>query len=164
VGRDSIAIMVPLRLSIVSIHAPAWGATQHKRLGLYCNQFQSTRPRGARLDYATILGESGWSFNPRARVGRDIKSSEAVQNCITFQSTRPRGARRYARQAVQWHLLFQSTRPRGARRDCIGVPSSRSCFNPRARVGRDKAAMDKSLPKLAFQSTRPRGARPRAWA
>ena len=35
--------------TIVSIHAPAWGATRIvERLGMGWGQFQSTRPRGAR--------------------------------------------------------------------------------------------------------------------
>jgi len=65
----------PLRvfsqLDAVSIHAPAWGATwpHFARVRVHI-EFQSTRPRGARLDI-TILSNS------------DIK----------FQSTRPRGAR-----------------------------------------------------------------------
>ena len=33
--------------------------------------------------------------------------------------------------------MFQSTRPRGARRCLIVVSFQLSCFNPRARVGRD---------------------------
>ena len=54
-------------------------------------QFQSTRPRGARLAVKPPADE-GKRFNPRAHVGRDfkvfIKAFETV-----FQSTRPRGAR-----------------------------------------------------------------------
>ena len=33
-------------------------------------QFQSTRPRGARLDMSNLL-RTGRCFNPRAHVGRD---------------------------------------------------------------------------------------------
>ena len=33
--------------------------------------------------------------------------------------------------------MFQSTRPRGARRIAVFNLSSKACFNPRARVGRD---------------------------
>ena len=57
--------------SIVSIHAPAWGATGVWEKGCY-----------GRL-----------SFNPRARVGRDIPKGAKAREREMFQSTRPRGAR-----------------------------------------------------------------------
>jgi len=53
----------------VSIHAPAWGAT-----------------------ITPLVSRQEFSFNPRARVGRDrIRFCDA--NGVMFQSTRPRGAR-----------------------------------------------------------------------
>jgi hypothetical protein len=55
----------------VSIHAPAWGATRPAR----------TLPPLVR------------SFNPRARVGRDVVPAVSVAPPPLFQSTRPRGAR-----------------------------------------------------------------------
>jgi len=100
-------------------------------------KFQSTRPRGARLN----------------RIG--IDSIDDV-----FQSTRPRGARLDREGGKMTSKKFQSTRPRGARptKDGVNVrPSTVSIhapawgattpytiygsipasFNPRARVGRD---------------------------
>jgi len=57
------------------------------------------------------------SFNPRARVGRDIDVAPPGQLYIDpFQSTRPRGARQLVNM---FNLLFPG-------------------FNPRARVGRDR--------------------------
>ena len=76
--------------------------------------FQSTRPRGARLNAA-----SGLSIN---RV---------------FQSTRPRGARHAALSRLKRVRLFQSTRPRGARPMLTASSMPDSGFNPRAREGRD---------------------------
>ena len=55
---------------LVSIHAPAWGATCPQRMLIRHATFQSTRPRGARLE----------------------TSVTTVRNFL-FQSTRPRGAR-----------------------------------------------------------------------
>ena len=79
-------------------------------------KFQSTRPRGARP-------EGTWT---RAQSGR-------------FQSTRPRGARLV--DGLQGYLVsaFQSTRPRGARPCRPSLTPRGSCFNPRARAGRDGA-------------------------
>ena len=51
---------------------------------------------------------------------------------------------------------FQSTRPRGARLACGDPPNApRSCFNPRAREGRDYVTTTALATMLAFQSTRP---------
>ena len=54
----------------VSIHAPAWGATSGRRLGLMSNPFQSTPPHGGRL-----------------------KKSGNMENAAVFQSTPPHGGR-----------------------------------------------------------------------
>ena len=78
----------------VSIHAPAWGATE-------------------RWSFWT-LAQPG--FNPRTRVGCDKAKVR----------TGP------------WAKMFQSTHPRGVRPLPNGLPGRRSrCFNPRTRVGCD---------------------------
>src|SRR5690606_16138900 len=78
--------------------------------------FQSTRPRGARLDYyidkvfegLVSIHAPAWG----ATVGVGITSADT----LTFQSTRPRGARPPSTRPRCWHCsTFQSTRPRGAR-------------------------------------------------
>ena len=101
------------------------------------SEFQSTRPRGARLRqpdqhvdlqrvsiHAPARGATAAkgghqptnrSFNPRAREGRDHSAATAS---------------------------------RGPQ-----------CFNPRAREGRDPSTSQRSPPSDSFQSTRPRGAR-----
>ena len=77
-------------------------------------RFQSTRPRGARLD-----------------------PDHVSSNRQKFQSTRPRGARRVAGESSDPTFEFQSTRPRGARPLTPHALVQALCFNPRARVGRD---------------------------
>ena len=50
VGCDLVKIGLPIILSVISIHAPAWGATGvmfAKILNLF-TKFQSTHPRGVR--------------------------------------------------------------------------------------------------------------------
>ena len=102
--------------SDVSIHAPAWGATEftavaeailskfqstrprgarlvEKLVFIGVNMFQSTRPRGARHDISPYVAIGFKSFNPRARVGRDLIHGYFWNGEDMFQSTRPRGAR-----------------------------------------------------------------------
>jgi len=80
------------RQQIVSIHAPARGATCKISYAHRIKMFQSTRPRGARP------------------VTPGITPPKSM-----FQSTRPRGARHYGRAYRTYARMFQSTRPRGAR-------------------------------------------------
>ena len=146
---------------MVSIHAPAWGATpdvfnrstrfimfqstrprgarQFGALDVGVHEvFQSTRPRGARrflLQRRYILAGS---FNPRARVGRDPGIDCSGIKVIGFQSTRPRGARR---QTLAFGKVASAV--------SIHAPAWGATFRyvfPLCNLGQ-------------FQSTRPRGAR-----
>ena len=156
-GRDKIPVG-SVTVFMVSIHAPARGATAAGPPAARPAAFQSTRPRGARPS-ATRADCRPAGFNPRARAGRDI-GQRIRSTLMLFQSTRPRGARPAAASADPSRLVFQSTRPRGARpgllhpaRECTSVSihapargATRSargqkwafCFNPRARAGRDQ--------------------------
>ncbi len=125
----------------VSIHAPAWGATPSAMASAPSSRFQSTRPRGARQEDAMQFPWMVYSFNPRARVGRDgtgpsdsapalyvsihapawgatvLQPTASTSRC-KFQSTRPRGARLLGSGQMIIAGWFQSTRPRGARLQC----------------------------------------------
>ena len=122
----------------VSIHAPAWGATRQA-----CRKERLARGSihapawGATRSPCWPSPASG-SFNPRARVGRDLKICMAPDRPRVFQSTRPRGAR-----PDRWYGILRWT----------------NGFNPRARVGRDLSNFPTFSHYVKFQSTRPRGAR-----
>ena len=99
---------------VVSIHAPAGGATGALEVRDNWQEFQSTRPRGARRirSFARHTIKAFQStrprgarrpsspktrvflcFNPRARGGRDSAINPNITLIVQFQSTRPRGAR-----------------------------------------------------------------------
>jgi len=146
-GRDAQGLSIGRACRRVSIHAPAWGATE-----IVCGStiwkslFQSTRPHGARLSSACGIC---WlvCFNPRARMGRDSRRFSLVAIVLLvsihapawgatpsgefvtlftlqFQSTRPHGARHLVAQDIAPSVSFQSTRPHGARRLRLSVPGS----------------------------------------
>ncbi len=124
---------------VVSIHAPAWGAT---------------------LDLSDVISTI-ISFNPRARVGRDNQPAPAWARPTRFNPRARVGRDEAARKKKDAIAEFQSTRPRGARlhsRPCFRALWIR--FNPRARVGRDLGLIVLDYVQKVFQSTRPRGARP----
>ncbi len=134
----------------VSIHAPAWGATDRPA------------PRRRRRS----------SFNPRARVGRDGAAVLRMVPLSMFQSTRPRGARRSGRPSAACTRCFnprarvgrdarqrqnpehhQSFNPRarvGRDGRSSGLPKRLTCFNPRARVGRDSRRWQRLCETASF--------------
>ena len=96
--------------------------------------FQSTRPRGARrrtCSQSELLG-----FNPRARAGRDRRTPTMVDRSVVSIHAPARGATVDPTRTDHVAIEFQSTRPRGAR-PILPVPAE----------------------GIRFQSTRPRGAR-----
>ena len=115
VGRDR-ALPLALGDTVVSIHAPAWGATWRAR-----------------------AWPAWWTcFNPRARVGRDLISG-AVMGMVrpvsihapAWGATCPLPSLRRARKVSIHAPAWGATRHRCTHRSCS------SSFNPRARVGRD---------------------------
>ena len=102
-------------------------------------RFQSTRPRGARRSESNVSLHS-YCFNPRARAGRDIYNAVAALNIAVSIHAPARGAtNRY--KNFRHYKRFQSTRPRGARRRAVRDSCAMYSFNPRARAGRDIAAV-----------------------
>ena len=122
-------------------------------------------------------------FNPRTRVGCDIRRYFPSSILEKFQSTHPRGVRPLLRGCVNAWLRFQSTHPRGVRpvagsfgKEAVlfqsthprGVRPERylyhqgHClrFNPRTRVGCDVlCVLTVTADSSRFQSTHPRGVR-----
>ena len=100
-------------------------------------KFQSARPHGARhwknLAVAPIRGVS-----IRAPAWGATSSALAPTVSKVFQSARPHGARQVAVQALRKGLQFQSARPHGARQIRPALECCKWCFNPRARMGRDR--------------------------
>ena len=78
------------------------------------SRFQSTRPRGARRARLTALLCSIQSFNPRAHVGRDDGGS-FLGGAYGVSIHAPTWGATVTLCYPLYCLLFQSTRPRGAR-------------------------------------------------
>ena len=132
--KGSVLISSSKFAGLVSIHAPARGATALCKHRLLLRQFQSTLPQGERqsLTVATIVGTC---FNPRSRKGSD-------QPCLR----------------VYLLLLFVSIHA-PARGASLSVTSF--CFNPRSRKGSDVGASGSYLRFLFVSIHAPaRGATP----
>ena len=88
----------------VSIHAPTRGATKNPPWTSNLQMFQSTHPRGVRLD--NIFNTNGTaSFNPRTHEGCDLICT-LLKRCFMFQSTHPRGVRHLKISTISRALSF----------------------------------------------------------
>ncbi len=121
----------------VSIHAPTGGATGSASSRLAWQQFQSTRPRGARPLHPSPDILTGWvsihaptggatyyvvatwrydrSFNPRAHGGRDSRVLRVTLRSTSFNPRAHGGRDSFMASVTMRSCMFQSTRPRGAR-------------------------------------------------
>ena len=136
-GATSLSCVVCGRMT-VSIHAPAWGATRVLHLRAFAvGQFQSTHPRGVRPVKKRQVMIHSPRFNPRTRVGCDDPIQRTPQAGAGFN---PRT--RVGCDASGGH---EPGRPAG--------------FNPRTRVGCDTPSWYARSVFLMFQSTHPRGVR-----
>ena len=100
-------------------------------------RFQSTRPQGARPPLF-LLPRVVHKFQSTRPQGARLPPGFASGYRLSFQSTRPQGARLAEHGPSSIFREFQSTRPQGARRDNQQQQNGDiSCFNPRARRGRD---------------------------
>ena len=137
VRRDRIADAAVSRL--VSIHAPAWGATTN----------------------CPIMSSYVNRFNPRTRVGCDSVIRDSNVKVDKFQSTHPRGVRPASAGYAITHTLVSIHAPAwGATSPGSSIRGGHAGFNPRTRVGCDAIRTGISLSQTQFQSTHPRGVRP----
>ena len=134
-GERLLICFISRVFSMVSIHAPAWGATTAVWHELTGQKVSIHAPAWGATSNARI-SISSFCFNPRSRVGSDALASR--HSCrLQFQSTLPRGERLigtsslFADSQVSIHApawgatippsfigcasLFQSTLPRGER-------------------------------------------------
>ena len=123
---------------LVSIRAPAWGATDFGVDGFAFGVFQFALPRGERripvmpscnldlFQFALPRGE-----RPRRRMYR-VPSP-------MFQFALPRGERRATSRHRRMKDWFQFALPRGERPAAVAPPRSPDSFNSRSRVGSDAA-------------------------
>ena len=126
----------------VSIHAPAWGATDALLADFQESiLFQSTHPRGVRLRHSWLQyrplavsihaptwgatsREAGSSQEFRVSIhaptwGATIHGGFPLRGMPMFQSTHPRGVRLLSNCGLPSSRLFQSTHPRGVRPDMM---------------------------------------------
>jgi len=137
-GCDAVYYIAVAAVSVVSIHAPARGATFLRVGPLDCNV----------------------GFNPRTREGCDPGGHMKCLWPWVFQSTHPRGVRPWRIDGTLREFPFQSTHPRGVRQFLVEHEAKLRRFqSTHPRGVRRLKLMPNLSPPPVFQSTHPRGVR-----
>ena len=160
VGND-VHQTEPVRISLISIHVPAWGTTSANSASPSYPLFISIHvPAWGTTAGALPVSYHSQDFNPRSRVGNDPdRRSQWLSVMISIHVPAWGTTRNFCLSF--WMKLFQSTFPRGERpgnrvtltfsyRISIHVPAWGTTagalpvsyhsqdFNPRSRVGNDE--------------------------
>ena len=166
--------------TLISIHAPARGATQMEDFLTDVYKFQSTLPRGERHpSQQSSIRQS--NFNPRSREGSDgwptfpgswnhtisihAPARGATPSCCgsassrVFQSTLPRGERPVPPPLLPRPDNFNPRSREGSDFASLSVIFPPINFNPRSREGSDINGFQPFCVVGIFQSTLPRGER-----
>ena len=116
-GCDILDLIDEAGISLISIHAPTWGATNAVYRGANrVNEFQSTHPRGVR-HCPRLSKRNVEDFNPRTHVGCDT--------C------------KYGRMGIRPDISIHAP-TWGATAELIQLWEKPVNFNPRTHVGCDQ--------------------------
>ena len=125
--------------SPVSIHAPTRGATMTMPILIQLILFQSTHPRGVRLDTSNMTFVTAMFQSTHPRGVRLHTGSSSTASCKVSIHAPTRGATPYYTYAYVYSL-FQSTHPRGVRPQSCHREILAGCFNPRTHEGCDSVS------------------------
>ena len=144
---------------LVSIHAPAWGATVVSAVVIWLAvKFQSTHPHGVR-HYDAQAALADVTFQSTHPHGVRLIPLFALISMPKFQSTHPHGVRHADLNLKHSGTEFQSTHPHGVRPRSDIFQQLDNGFNPRTRMGCDSLRRCISTSETSFQSTHPHGVR-----
>ena len=123
---------------IISIHAPAKGATKPAKELFADVEISIHAPaKGATEAYNKKVTEAN-NFNPRSREGSDkVLAQRTITIRGIFQSTLPRRERLESLERLPTQKKFQSTLPRRERHKSGHPGGQLRNFNPRSREGSD---------------------------
>ena len=182
-GERPVMMQAPSGTPLISIHAPAWGATLvFQIIGIICRDFNPRSRMGSDMMVCTSF-VSCVSISIHAPAWGATRWQELDEAVKIFQSTLPHGERRHGLDirliflvisihAPAWGATpvspfnpenwksFQSTLPHGERLTGSCTAPQVEDFNPRSRMGSDPCKTTGKFFRVLFQSTLPHGERP----
>ena len=140
-GGDLVILYQRDVLPVVSIHAPAWGATQAAATAVAAEHGVSTHaPAWGATNVSSALMASLTGFNPRTRVGCDQPTSGPLSGADFVSIHAPAWGATPRRPSLRGGVKSVSIHAPawGATLSSIDHEVRRQCFNPRTRVGCDR--------------------------
>ena len=126
-------------MSIISIHAPARGATKTYENILSLEEFQSTLPRGERQEHDSVRLDLGKFQSTLPRGERLFEISGKYETVFISIHAPARGAT-FGTAAVALFIAISIHAPaRGATKSVSILKRRNKNFNPRSREGSDKS-------------------------
>ena len=123
----------------ISIPAPLWGATPVKSIAGASGRISIPAPLWGATRQNRTARDTRSYFNPRAPVGRDVRSVSTIFRAISISIPAPLWGATNGARWERYRVSFQSPRPCGARRSVRAGDRKNRNFNPRAPVGRDES-------------------------
>ena len=150
-------------VKMVSIHAPAWGATPQGGAGEAAGPCFNPRTRVGCDSIAACATWPRQGFNPRTRVGCDPWCWRLLPFRGCFNPRTRVGCDAGRSRSGWWPCSFNPRTRVGCDLNREPVSMRVPGFNPRTRVGCDPLMVSFRPPGSVFQSTHPRGVRHRPW-
>ena len=127
-------------IELVSIHAPAWGATGRRSLCRGHRSVLTHAPtRGATWDWS--LSSLAHQFQPTLPHGERLLTHDATLRAKIVSIHAPAWGATRNKWKCNAGLWFQPTLPHGERRkNCLRRCTRNVCFNPRSRMGSDMSS------------------------
>ena len=144
---------------IVSIRAPAWGATDKMATWPVLKMGFNPRPRMGGDAMVHTIGLASSCFNPRPRMGGD-RSNHGVPHGLAVSIRAPAWGATLGKTETALVLRSFNPRPRmGGDMSLLAGGLPGNCFNPRPRMGGDGWPAPRARWPHPFQSAPPHGGR-----
>ena len=144
----------------ISIHAPAWGATDHRRRRHRHRPISIHAPAWGATSVCRRRFRRARYFNPRSRMGSDKSYGSPSSSHPLFQSTLPHGERQPLHQQVLTALRISIHAPAWGATHERGVALADVDISIHAPAWGATPAHSKPNTRHRFQSTLPHGERP----
>ena len=146
-----------MAVSLVSIHAPAKGATPLSALTVPSALFQFTHPQRVRPrteEERRCSREFQFTHPQRVR----LRSYKCRRRACRFQFTHPQRVRPEVRKAIITRIEFQFTHPQRVRHfSGLNKEEDKKCFNSRTRKGCDYLPRHAAPVEQSFNSRTRKG-------
>ena len=144
----------------ISIHAPAWGATELDEHHDHRQHISIHAPAWGATSDSVHHARFPMHFNPRSRMGSDVRVGSAQRVCAYFNPRSRMGSDSTPRRMAHRSTYFNPRSRMGSDTpQTSATNTTQAYFNPRSRMGSDPQWHQSDPGITEFQSTLPHGER-----